>query len=461
DADGVECLPNEEIYAELACMGYEKPPPKLTFYKAFFSAQWKFLIHTIVYCLSAKKTAWNEFSSSMASAVICLATDDLTSHTTKYTSPALIQKVFGTIRRIGKVFSGVETLLFDTIWIKPQVQDADDVEKDEDDNEVPIAPTPLSPTPKISPPQQQPALLSSPPQAQLTQPADTSESSMNLLIKLMETCATLNQKEDRKEEEIKAFWFKEVKEGELDADEDVTLVDVDTIVKIDDDTQGRMEEDVTAITEVNVVEPTVFNDEEVTMTMAQTLIQMKTKKARILGEQMAKRLQDEEIDWNVVVGQMQEKHLDNIKKYQSLKRKPISVAQARKNTIVYLKNMVGYKIQYFMGITYDQVRPIFEREYNHIQTFLKFDRDEEPTKKRHAKETLLQESFKKLRIEIEVSGSLSIQQDTPTVDPAETSEEDVQNMLQIVLMVEFKVEALQVKYPLIDWEIYSEGSRTY
>nr|GFD17362.1 hypothetical protein [Tanacetum cinerariifolium] len=32
DADGVECLPNEEIFKELARMGYEKPPPKLTFY---------------------------------------------------------------------------------------------------------------------------------------------------------------------------------------------------------------------------------------------------------------------------------------------------------------------------------------------------------------------------------------------------------------------------------------------
>nr|GEX50953.1 uncharacterized mitochondrial protein AtMg00810-like [Tanacetum cinerariifolium] len=33
DADGVECFPNEEIFTELARMGYEKPPPKLTFYK--------------------------------------------------------------------------------------------------------------------------------------------------------------------------------------------------------------------------------------------------------------------------------------------------------------------------------------------------------------------------------------------------------------------------------------------
>nr|GFC15306.1 hypothetical protein [Tanacetum cinerariifolium] len=48
NADGVECLPNEEIFTELARMGYEKPSPKLTFYKAFFSAQWKFLIHTLV-----------------------------------------------------------------------------------------------------------------------------------------------------------------------------------------------------------------------------------------------------------------------------------------------------------------------------------------------------------------------------------------------------------------------------
>nr|GEY91763.1 hypothetical protein [Tanacetum cinerariifolium] len=74
DADGIECLPNEEIFAELARIGYEKPSTKLTFYKAFFLSQWKFLIHTILQCMSAKRTSWNEFSLSMASAVICLST---------------------------------------------------------------------------------------------------------------------------------------------------------------------------------------------------------------------------------------------------------------------------------------------------------------------------------------------------------------------------------------------------
>nr|GEW58149.1 hypothetical protein [Tanacetum cinerariifolium] len=64
------------------------------------------------------------------------------------------------------------------------------------------------------------------------------------------------------------------------------------------------------------------------------------------------------------------------------------------------------------------------------------DRDEEPTKKRVAKEILLQESFKKLRAEVKVSGSNSTQ-DTSTDDPNEMSEEDVQNMLQIFSEFQF------------------------
>nr|GEY48627.1 hypothetical protein [Tanacetum cinerariifolium] len=176
DADGVECLHNEEIFAELVRMGYEKPPPKLTFYKAFFSTQWKFLIHTLVQCVSAKRTVWNEFNYSMASAVICLATgrkfnfskysfdsmlrnvdspskfhmyprflqvlinnkvDDLSFHTTRYTSLVLTQKVFANMRRVGKGFYKVETPLFASMLVQPQPQAVEE----EDDVEVPAAPT--------------------------------------------------------------------------------------------------------------------------------------------------------------------------------------------------------------------------------------------------------------------------------------------------------------------------------
>nr|GEY55631.1 hypothetical protein [Tanacetum cinerariifolium] len=196
DADGGECLANDEIFAELARMGYEKPPLKLTFYKAFFSAQWKFLIHTLVQRVNAKRAAWNKFSCSMASAIICLATvlinnqvDDLSSYTTKYTSHALTQKVFANMRRIGKGFSGIETPLFATMLLQPQ----DAVEEEDEEDEVAAAPTLPSPTHKPSPPlhepittplQAQTAPPSSPPQEQ---PTTTFASDITLLNTLMET----------------------------------------------------------------------------------------------------------------------------------------------------------------------------------------------------------------------------------------------------------------------------------
>nr|GEZ46568.1 hypothetical protein [Tanacetum cinerariifolium] len=81
---------------------------------------WKFLIHTILQSLSAKRTSWNEFSTAMASAVICLSKGqaqvvDLYSHTTRYISPALTQKVFANMRRVGKGCSGIETPLFENM----------------------------------------------------------------------------------------------------------------------------------------------------------------------------------------------------------------------------------------------------------------------------------------------------------------------------------------------------------
>nr|GEV29854.1 putative ribonuclease H-like domain-containing protein [Tanacetum cinerariifolium] len=228
----------------------------------------------------------------------------------------------------------------------------------------------------------------------------------------------------KKKRRSKSFGLKVKKGGggeiaKIDANEDITLVDIETQVDLGDELQGRKDDVNAASKDVSAAEPTVFDGEEVTMTMAQTLIKMKAKKARLIDEQMAKRLHDEEenINWNAVAEQIQEKHLDNIRKYQSLKRKPVSIAQARKNMIIYLKNMAGYKMKHFRGMTYD--------------------------KKRVAEETLLQKSFKKLKA-VKVSGSESTH-DTPTNDPKEMSEEDVKNMLEIFPVFEFKVEAIQVK----------------
>nr|GEU38094.1 hypothetical protein [Tanacetum cinerariifolium] len=237
----------------------------------------------------AKRTAWNEFSCSMASAVIYLATgrkfnfskyifdsmvrnvdspskflmyphflqvvmdhqvDDITSHNTRYTSPALSQKVFANMRRVGKGFSCVETPLFALMLVQPQPQ----AEKDEKEVEVPIAPAPPSATTKEE------------------------------------------GKEVRKEKEVKVFMIQKAEKGRkieaIDADEDITLVDVETnkeVVAMDTKPYGRInQEDINAASkDVSTTEPTIFDDEDVTMTMAQTLINLKAKKAKLLDEQIA------------------------------------------------------------------------------------------------------------------------------------------------------------------------------
>nr|GFB28484.1 hypothetical protein [Tanacetum cinerariifolium] len=111
--------------------------------------------------------------------------DDLSTHTTKYTSPALTQKVFANIRRVGKGFFGVEIPLFEGMLIEQEVDEAgyadeivEEVNADDaaegDDNaahgdvsaahgEVPTVakeqsiPSPTPPTPPPQPPQDVPS----------------------------------------------------------------------------------------------------------------------------------------------------------------------------------------------------------------------------------------------------------------------------------------------------------------
>ncbi|GJV91932.1 hypothetical protein Tco_1539745 [Tanacetum coccineum] len=154
DQDGLHSLPTSEIFAQLALMGYATNSDKLTFQKGAFSPQWRFLIHNILHCLSPKKTAWEQFSSNIAAAVICLATNrrfnfsrmifdhmvsnissphkflmyprfiqlcldmqrhKLQQHSRFYSVPSLTMKVFSNMKRSTKGFSGQEVPLFPTM----------------------------------------------------------------------------------------------------------------------------------------------------------------------------------------------------------------------------------------------------------------------------------------------------------------------------------------------------------
>nr|GEW55034.1 putative ribonuclease H-like domain-containing protein [Tanacetum cinerariifolium] len=494
DAKSIDCLPNEEIFVELARMGYEKPSPKLTFYKAFFSAQWKFLIHTILQCMSAKRTAWNEFSSSMVSAVICLATGrkfnfskyifvsllrnvdssskfymyprflqlmiaaqvgDLTSHTTKYTSHALTQRVFANMRRVEKGFSKVNTPLFEGMLVQHQaIDDVNDVVADNvpaNDVADDVIADDVTSTPPLSPHQSLKHKPSSPPQQ--PQPSQTITISMDLLNNLLETCTALTRRVENLEQDkiaqaldiTKLTQSQEIREeekaesedaskqggiiAEIDADEDVILEEVAAEVDAAKDAEVKKNADPepAELKEVIEVVTTAKLMTEV-VTAATTPITAAPSAARKRKGVMIKDPEETATPSTIVHSEPKAKDKrkgilvkrkgkeDNVVlRYQALKRKPQTEAQARKNMMVYLKNMAGFKMDFFKGMSYDDIRPIFEKYFNSNVSFLEKSKEEleeeesralkrktESSKEKAAKKKKLDEEVEELKKHLQI-----------------------------------------------------------
>nr|GFA53703.1 hypothetical protein [Tanacetum cinerariifolium] len=389
DAKGTSCLANAKIFDGLAKMGYEKLSEKLTFYKAFFSPQWKFLIHTILQCLSAKTTFWNKFSSTMVSVIICLTTNqkfnfsmyillslvknveagvpffmflrfvqllidhqlgDMSHHKDIYDNPSLTKKVFANMKRVGTGFSRVVTPLFDNMLVLI-VKEVGLIQDDVQPISIPTEPSTSKSYKKHKPKKQQtqapkvPSLKPSP----------------KHMLPLPSNDPLLGGKVDRLEEEnrvLKDFHSVPSKDN----------IAAPVVEKEKSFKQGRIIADIDEDTEINLEE---LKTEVVTTAGATTTTE--ATKVNVPRRRKGIVIQDpEETTSTVVVHlEVQSKDKGKVMKYQALQGKPLTEAQARKNMIIYLKNMAGYKMNYFKGMTYSEIRPLFKKHYNYNQAFLK------------------------------------------------------------------------------------------
>ncbi|GJT91180.1 hypothetical protein Tco_1080025 [Tanacetum coccineum] len=196
DEDGITCLTNDEIFENLALMGYDT---KLTFQKSSFLPQWKFLIHTILHCISSKSTGWNEFSTNLASAVICLTKGQKNNFSKlifdgmlrnldpkkflmhprflqlflnnqlkdlpepfndTYETPCHTKKVFSNMARQSKSFSRKVTLLFTSMLVQNQALEGEG-------SAIPPEPqpTPSTSQPNVLEPQNESLQIETPPSA--------------------------------------------------------------------------------------------------------------------------------------------------------------------------------------------------------------------------------------------------------------------------------------------------------
>nr|GFB66967.1 hypothetical protein [Tanacetum cinerariifolium] len=157
------------------------------------------------------------------------------------------------------------------------------------------------------------------------------------------------------------------------------------------------------------------------------------------------------INWGNVIEQVKRKEQqDNADfRYQSLKRKPQTEAQARKNMMVYLKYMAGFKLDFFKCMSYDDIRPIFEKHFNSNVAFLekceKELEEEASMALKRKSESSKEKAAKKQKLDEEVQEFKTYLQIVPN------DEDDVYTM----------ATPLALNVPVVDYQIHTEHNKPY
>ncbi|GJW29354.1 hypothetical protein Tco_0046229 [Tanacetum coccineum] len=164
-----------------------------------------------------------------------------------------------------------------------------------------------------------------------------------------------------------------------------------------------------------------------------------TKKARLLAELINQR----------------KRHFAQ-QRAKERRNKPPTQAQQRTYMSNYIKHMGSYTLQQLRGYSFDEIKSLFEATMKRVNTFTPMESDVDKTvagsSKRDAEKELGQESSKTQKI-----GESSQQ----AKEPDELSQEELQQLMIIVPEEGMNIEALQTKYPIIDWEVYTKDSRMY
>nr|GEV43621.1 reverse transcriptase domain-containing protein [Tanacetum cinerariifolium] len=476
DAKGIVCLPNEEIFAGLAQMGYEKPSTKLTFYKAFFSSQWKFLIHTILQSLSAKRTSWNEFSTTMAFAVICLS-KELSTHTKRFISPALTQKVFANMRRVGKVNDDVAATVEENV--------AEDVPHDA---------IPSPPSHDIPSPSQEPSLH--PQQPQSSPQAPPQEKANMVKSSKLRCLRKVGASKQVESSDVIEDVFNEGRMiDDMDKDQGIELevVKVVTTTKLITDVVTAAASQVSAASAtISAAKPSIPTaapivvaaytrrrkgvilrdpEEELSLKtpsetpkvkdkdkgiLVETLKPMKKKDQIELDAEYEKKLHKEinkdyeefnkDIDWDAAMDHVNQKSKNPqyIKRYQGMKKRPQTESEARKNMMIYLKNTAGYKMDFFKEMTYAQICPIFQARFDENMRFLFKSRkeieEEDQEIIKSINETPAQKAAKRRKLSEEAQEAKDLRKRLEVVDD---KDDDV--FIEATLLVR--------KVPVVDYQI--------
>ncbi|GJW29371.1 hypothetical protein Tco_0046246 [Tanacetum coccineum] len=237
---------------------------------------------------------------------------------------------------------------------------------------------------------------------------------------------------------------------EIDEDENVNLVKSSKQGEAHDTARHRMESDDTEVVDFSTASPQNDDDE---VTLAETLVNIKMSATKDKGkaimqeseppkklkkkemiqighdEELAQKLHAEELvkdtarqeqerydfekalelqkqldEREKVVAKSQARDIDwsdpAVLRYHAVQNRSFSIAEVRKNMCIYLKNQGGYKQSHFKGMSYEDIRPIFERVWDQNHAFVPKDSEIEKEVMKRSGFDLQQESLKQVEEEI-------------------------------------------------------------
>ncbi|GKD03648.1 hypothetical protein Tco_1178622, partial [Tanacetum coccineum] len=230
--------------------------------------------------------------------------------------------------------------------------------------------------------------------------------------------------------------------------------DIDIQEKVSDDTEVVLEEE--EPTELVEDQGSVEKGEKEVSTAAANLERQRTARdaeiAKQLQEEINKATQEQEKQ--EVVTEADPTHVIDwsdpaMLRYHAQLNRPYFIAEVRKNMVMYLKNQGGYKMNYFKGMKYEDIRPIFEKVWDQIQSFAHMDSEKEKgsVKKGSRKKSLVRKRSREKQSE-ESSKRQKIEDDI--------EKEELKAYLDLVLREEFamEIEYLDTKYPIVDWKTH-------
>ncbi|GJV77016.1 hypothetical protein Tco_1508600 [Tanacetum coccineum] len=171
---------------------------------------------------------------------------------------------------------------------------------------------------------------------------------------------------------------------------------------------------------------------------------------------MAEAKSTKQIDWND----------PSVIRYHTQKMKPKTVAQARNNMIKYLKNQGNYKIRDFKGMSYDEIRPIFEKVWDFNQQFVPMDLEhgtekmkspEKSPEKVEEEDVATQKEMQEVSKETGAKRKKSIPRKSTRKRQKmeeDAEKEELKGFLDIIPREEvpIEVESLFTKFPVVDWK---------